>query len=586
MDSSSAIAMPGSLRLTMLGSGTSMGVPSLGCGCRVCRSADPHDSRTRPSVLLSAGGRNILIDTSPDFRQQALRAGLGRLDAVIYTHGHADHILGLDDIRPFNLKQHERVPVYANHQTLAVLRRTFAYIFDETPTLSSLPAVELREITGPFAVAGVRFEPIPARHGNTEVLGFRFGRAAYLTDFSEIPAESMELLRGLDDLILSALRDKPHPMHSTVANSLEIVRELQPRRAWFTHICHDLPHEETNARLPEHVRLGYDGLTFDVGLGPHMRVVRRMEEWRRDPAVGGRRTALAIGNFDGVHAGHQAILHRVIEYAQKSGALATAVTFDPHPLKILRPQHAPALLSTLEQRLEWMERLGLGGVLVLPFTQEFSQVTAEEFAERVLAEALGAERIFVGENFRFGHRHAGDVALLERLAHKFGYSVEIVPPVEVGGEIVSSTSVRRAVTEGRMDEAARLLGRPYSLTGRVVSGAGRGSREVVPTLNLEAEQEVLPARGVYATETRIGDGWEQSATNVGIRPTFDGAGVSVETNLLDVKGKLDATRIEVRFWKWLRGEKKFASAAELREQIGDDVKQIRGFFAEAKDESG
>ena len=266
MDSNSQRERPGTARLTMLGSGTSMGVPSLGCGCRVCRSEDPHDSRTRPSILLSADGRNILIDTSPDFRLQALRAHIARLDAVVYTHGHADHILGLDDIRPFNMKQHEHVPVYANAQTQAILRRTFAYIFDDAPTLSSVPAVDLREIAGPFEAAGVRFQPVPARHGNTEVLGFRFGRAAYVTDFSEIPAPSLELLRGLDDLILSALRDKPHPMHSTVAHSLEIVRELAPRRAWFTHICHDLPHEETNARLPANVRMGYDGLTFEVSL--------------------------------------------------------------------------------------------------------------------------------------------------------------------------------------------------------------------------------------------------------------------------------------------------------------------------------
>ena len=267
MDSPSQHDRPTAARLTMLGSGTSMGVPSLGCGCRVCRSQDPHDSRTRPSILLSANGRNILIDTSPDFRLQALRAQLARLDAVLYTHGHADHILGLDDIRPFNMKQHEHVPVFANAQTQAVIRRTFAYIFDDEPTMSSVPAVDMREIAGPFEAAGVRFQPVPARHGNTEVLGFRFGGAAYITDFSAIPPASMELLRGLDDLILSALRDKPHPMHSTVANSLEIVRELAPRRAWFTHICHDLPHEETNARLPANVRMGYDGLTFEVKLG-------------------------------------------------------------------------------------------------------------------------------------------------------------------------------------------------------------------------------------------------------------------------------------------------------------------------------
>ena len=324
-----------------------------------------------------------------------------------------------------------------------------------------------------------------------------------------------------------------------------------------------------------------------------MRIVRRVEEWRAQegaaaPHAGRQagmpvpRTALAIGNFDGVHAGHQAILRRVIQSARESGALATAVTFDPHPLKILRPQHAPSLLSTLEQRLEWMEKLGLGAVLILPFTPELAQVSAEEFVERILVGALDTERIFVGENFRFGHRHAGDVALLERLAGRFGFQVEIMAAVAVDGEIVSSTSVRRAVTEGRMDAAARLLGRPYSLTGRVVAGTGRGRREVVPTMNLAPEQEVLPARGVYATETRIGEAWEASATNVGVRPTFDGGGMTVETNLLDAAESVKAERIEVRFWKWLRGEEKFASAEELRKQIGEDVRQVRGFLRELK----
>lgn len=243
-----------------------MGVPTLACHCAVCESTDPLDKRTRPSVLLAYGGRNVVIDTTPDFRFQAIRVRLERLDAVLYTHGHADHILGLDDIRPYNLKQRGAVPLYGSADTLATLRRQFSYIFDGAPSVSSLPGVELHTIDGPFDLFGAKIVPVPAIHGPTSVLGFRFGRAAYLTDFSQIPDESKRLLIDLDDLILDALRYVPHPMHSTVDQSLALVDELKPRRAWFTHICHDLSHAQANARLPEHVRLAYDGLQFEVAL--------------------------------------------------------------------------------------------------------------------------------------------------------------------------------------------------------------------------------------------------------------------------------------------------------------------------------
>jgi phosphoribosyl 1,2-cyclic phosphate phosphodiesterase len=241
-----------------------MGVPTIACGCAVCRSTDPHDRRTRPSVLFSFGGREVIVDTTPDFRYQALRAGLQRLDAVLYTHAHADHILGLDDIRAFNIKQRASVPIYASDATLATLRRTFAYIFESTAAEGSiLPGVDFHPITGPFELFGVKVIPVPAMHGPLPVLGFRIGSIAYLTDFVAVGEESKQLLRGLDHLVLDALRYTPHSMHSTVDQSLALVRELFPKQAWFTHICHDLSHEAVNLRLPENVRLAYDGLTFE-----------------------------------------------------------------------------------------------------------------------------------------------------------------------------------------------------------------------------------------------------------------------------------------------------------------------------------
>jgi len=243
-----------------------MGVPTLACHCPVCESTDPHDQRTRPSVLLSYDGRNVVIDTTPDFRSQAIRAHVDRLDAVLFTHGHADHILGLDDIRPFNLKQKAVLPVYASRDTLETLRRQFSYIFEEALPGSTLPLIELREIDGPFNLFGIRIVPIPAMHGTQPVLGFRFGDFAYLTDFSSVPEPSKALLWNLDDFILDALRYVPHPTHSNVEQSLALVEELKPKRAWFTHICHDLGHAETNARLPKNVRLAYDGLQFEVAV--------------------------------------------------------------------------------------------------------------------------------------------------------------------------------------------------------------------------------------------------------------------------------------------------------------------------------
>jgi len=251
-------------RLTVLGSGTSMGVPTVGCDCAVCRSTDPHDHRTRPSVLIEYGSAVVLIDTTPDFREQAIRERIRKIDAVLYTHTHADHILGLDDLRPLSYKHKpNKLPLYARPEATEFLRNMFRYIFDADYKFGGLAQVELRPIDGPLDLFDARFEPIPVIHGETEIYGFRFGSSAYLTDHSEIPLDSYARLQNLDVLFLDALRHKPHPTHSTVENSLRIVERLNPKRAFFTHICHDLPHEETNALLPPNVRLSYDGMKLE-----------------------------------------------------------------------------------------------------------------------------------------------------------------------------------------------------------------------------------------------------------------------------------------------------------------------------------
>jgi phosphoribosyl 1,2-cyclic phosphate phosphodiesterase len=249
--------------LTVLGSGTSMGVPTIGCDCAVCHSADPRDRRTRPSVLLEYDGKTVLIDTTPDFREQAIREGIQKIDAVLYTHAHADHILGIDDLRPLSFHRPNKIPLYAQPEAAAFIRKMFRYIFDADYKYGGLAQVEMNAIEGPLELFGARFDPVTVMHGDAEIIGFRFGSAAYLTDFSEIPAPSLAQLDDLDILFLDALRRKPHPTHSTVENSLRIVEQVKPKRAFFTHICHDLPHQATNAALPPHVRLSYDGMKLE-----------------------------------------------------------------------------------------------------------------------------------------------------------------------------------------------------------------------------------------------------------------------------------------------------------------------------------
>jgi phosphoribosyl 1,2-cyclic phosphate phosphodiesterase len=592
------------IRLTVMGSGTSMGVPTLACHCRVCDSTDPQDKRLRPSLLLSRRGQNVVIDTTPDFRTQALRVGLDRLDAVLLTHCHADHILGFDDLRPYNFRQKTAIPVYGTADTFRVLRRVFSYVFDNKPTLSAIPSVVLHEVNGPFPLLGTPFIPVPLQHGEMEVTGYRFGRAAYLTDFSRLPEASLPLLEDLDDLILDALRDVPHPMHQTVEQALALVDRLRPKRAWFTHIAHDLPHEATNERLRKsgypHVKLAYDGLQFDVStespaveraaeaLAAHvhtpsggMSAFYSAADWAARYRASGRGSVIAIGTFDGIHLGHQRLLEFTIAKAKEKGAVAAALTFEPPPLKVLRPDVAPPRISTNQQRMDWFGAVGMEATVVLPFTKELAALEPGDFVSQILVRRLDVRAVVVGENFRFGHKHAGDVRLLRQLGMKYGFEVVVHEPVTLKGEVVSSTRIRKLVVEGDVRHAARLLGRAFALTGEVVSGTGRGRKFTFPTLNLKAEQELLPARGVYITRTVLDEEMSshRSVTNVGIRPTFNGSGLSVETHLLDYSGNFSPKRIEVRFWRKLRDEKKFSGAEELKEQIAKDIAAANAYFA-------
>jgi phosphoribosyl 1,2-cyclic phosphate phosphodiesterase len=253
--------------LTVLGSGTSMGVPTLGCDCRVCRSTDARDKRTRPSIAIEYGGHCVVIDTGPDFREQFLREGLTRVDAVLYTHSHADHILGMDDLRPLSFQHMRRtkqlLPLYADETTAKVLRRIFDYTFSKDNKYPTSAKVEIHALGDGITLFGARFERLDVQHGGEVINGFRFGAAAYLTDMSGIPAATMDKLRGLDVLILDALRPEPHPSHSHLEQSLKFVEELAPQRAYFTHMSHEILHAETEAGLPANARLAYDGLKLE-----------------------------------------------------------------------------------------------------------------------------------------------------------------------------------------------------------------------------------------------------------------------------------------------------------------------------------
>ncbi|AXA36957.1 hypothetical protein BRCON_2180 [Candidatus Sumerlaea chitinivorans] len=252
------------MRVTILGSGTSAGVPTLGCRCEVCRSTNPKNKRMRASAYIEYRGSRFLIDCGPDFRTQALANGVEDVDFVLLTHAHADHVGGIDDLRAFNMVHGHSIAIYGTPATLKEIRHRFAYCFQPPPPGGGIPELDLFEINGDFTVRGIPIRPVPVFHGRMPIIGFRFERFAYLTDVSSIPEESFELLDNLDVLVTSALRQRPHPTHMSLDEAVAVAQRVGARQTYFIHMCHSLEHEATNAMLPPHIQLAYDGLVFEV----------------------------------------------------------------------------------------------------------------------------------------------------------------------------------------------------------------------------------------------------------------------------------------------------------------------------------
>ncbi len=254
------------MRVTFLGTGTSSGVPVVGCDCATCRSDNPRDRRWRPSIYLElADATRVLVDTSPDLRMQALAFGVTGLDLILFTHHHADHVMGLDDVRAFNYRQSGSIPCLADASTLTALRRMFSYAWDPSvPRGGGVPRLRLFELTGRFCVGRYEVVPVPVHHGTQPILGYRFGSFAYLTDCNAIPEASWPLLEGVTVLVLDALRHRPHPTHFTLGEAVEVATRVGASQTYFTHMCHDLPHAETCAALPPTMALAHDGLVIDV----------------------------------------------------------------------------------------------------------------------------------------------------------------------------------------------------------------------------------------------------------------------------------------------------------------------------------
>jgi riboflavin kinase/FMN adenylyltransferase len=296
-----------------------------------------------------------------------------------------------------------------------------------------------------------------------------------------------------------------------------------------------------------------------------------------------QRTVLSIGNFDGVHLGHQAVLRHVVERARELDAVAAAMTLDPHPVKLLRPRQAPRLVSTLEQRLQLIERTGIGVTMVVPFTHRLARMEAVDFVRAVIVDRLQVREVYIGANFRFGADRGGDVDLLVAMGRELGFAAASAPTVVTDGEVVSSTRVRRAIAAGRVEDAARLLGRPVYVDGTVLEGKRLGRKLGFPTLNVECENELFPALGVYLTAVHIPSFGRTfgSVTNVGVRPTvYENSVTTIESHVLDFAADIYRERVRLYFLARLRDEQSFPSTTDLMTQISRDVTKARKWFVD------
>jgi riboflavin kinase / FMN adenylyltransferase len=316
--------------------------------------------------------------------------------------------------------------------------------------------------------------------------------------------------------------------------------------------------------------------------GRSLAILHSPDDWIAQFGAARSGTSLTIGNFDGVHLGHQKILNAVVEKARAENLKSAVITFDPHPSRVLKPEVAPSMLETIEQRCQRFAEMQIDAVLILKFDKALAAVTAEEFIQRYIVDTLRARELFVGANFRFGCKKAGDVALLQARGADDNFSVNVVKPRMLDGAVVSSSAIRLALREGRVADAAKMLGRPFALAGEIVSGTGTGRKLVVPTLNLQTPQETLPKGGVYVTESTVAGIPYGSVTNIGVRPTFDGQKLAIESYLFGFDDFLTSGPLEVKFLERLRDEQKFSGVDALKAQVLVDIERAMALYASAR----